>query len=295
MRLALVILLALLLTVPARAQEPGSDTTEAWRYYPIEIGNVWEYERLTWGTYWEFSRRSVVGDTLIDGTRYFHFLSEYFDENGELSSTATNHWRFDTLAAMVVSSEGDPIGGTWGCPFTASGPQSYCDGSWVIIESSAQATVTIGASTVQTSTKSFHCCDGAHYPGTVYYATDIGRYRDTYVYGTTTLKYARVGGMEYGEPIAVSSEPASPHPVFGLSVYPNPTRGAATLVLTVPVPQAVTIEVFDALGRRVHAEERALSGTSRLRLDGARWAPGVYVVRVVGAGGEATTTHIVKR
>jgi hypothetical protein len=80
-----------------------------------------------------------------------------------------------------------------------------------------------------------------------------------------------------------------------LSAYPNPTRAAATLALTVPSPQTVTVEAFDVLGRRVLAETHAVTGSTQLSLDSRRWKPGLYLVRASLADGEAVTTRLVKR
>ena len=73
--------------------------------------------------------------------------------------------------------------------------------------------------------------------------------------------------------------------VFALSApRPNPTTGTAALTLTLDHPQHVRAVVLDALGREVavlHDGEAA--GVVALSVDGRRFAPGVYVVRVAGA------------
>ncbi len=67
----------------------------------------------------------------------------------------------------------------------------------------------------------------------------------------------------------------------GLSVFPNPTQGAATLT---GAPAEVPVQVFDALGRAVFATTTAADGTARLDLP-AGLPGGVYIVR---AGSQAT-------
>ena len=69
-------------------------------------------------------------------------------------------------------------------------------------------------------------------------------------------------------------------------VAPNPVRGAASVMLTLGAPQAVTVEIVDALGRRVALvhEGSLAAGSHDLPLATAGLAPGTYSVRAVGAG-----------
>lgn len=67
--------------------------------------------------------------------------------------------------------------------------------------------------------------------------------------------------------------------------YPNPTSGSAALDLRVARTQPVTVEVFDALGRRVALALRGdLTAGQRLTVDlpTGDLAPGVYVIRIAG-------------
>lgn len=66
---------------------------------------------------------------------------------------------------------------------------------------------------------------------------------------------------------------------------PNPTGGTAGLTLTVATPQRASVEVLDALGRRVallHDGVFAAGEAHRLVFDGSALPAGVYVVRAVG-------------
>ena len=81
-----------------------------------------------------------------------------------------------------------------------------------------------------------------------------------------------------------------------LAAYPNPFAEDVTLTLDLPAPQALRIEVFDVQGRRLHRESHVLTaGRQALRLDGAGWASGVYLVRVADASGQAATARVVRR
>ena len=95
-------------------------------------------------------------------------------------------------------------------------------------------------------------------------------------------------------PAAVGTEPA-PGGTLALAVGPNPTRGAATAFVSGPAgPQ--TVEVLDALGRRVSTETATVAAGRRTVALPAGLAPGVYVVRVrtgSGADAEAQTARLV--
>ncbi len=78
----------------------------------------------------------------------------------------------------------------------------------------------------------------------------------------------------------------------GLSVAPNPARRATALTATHPAGP-VTLDVFDALGRRVARvfDGEAAAGVQRLTVDTSGLAPGVYVVRLT-AGGRVTSARL---
>ena len=73
--------------------------------------------------------------------------------------------------------------------------------------------------------------------------------------------------------------------VFVSSPAPNPFNGLTTLDVMVDRPQAVTVEVFDAVGRQVatlFAGEMTAGQRFPMSLDAAGLVSGVYVVRVTG-------------
>lgn len=98
------------------------------------------------------------------------------------------------------------------------------------------------------------------------------------------------GTTEFGEwavgyALPVSGEDgAAPLAARLSNAYPNPFRESTTLNLDVPTAGEVTVEVVDLLGRRVLLlhEGHATAGSQTLELDGARLAPGVYLVRASG-------------
>jgi len=72
--------------------------------------------------------------------------------------------------------------------------------------------------------------------------------------------------------------------VYALGPYPNPAQNAATVDLTAREAQSVTVEVYDATGQRVYAEEQELRERSpvALTIDTSGWASGMYFLRVRG-------------
>jgi len=91
------------------------------------------------------------------------------------------------------------------------------------------------------------------------------------------------GPITYGVCGTVASEPGADSST-SLAVVPNPFAAAATLTLSLARAQAVRVEAYDALGRRVALLHDGVlpAGAHRLTLDGAVLPPGVYVVRAAG-------------
>ena len=80
--------------------------------------------------------------------------------------------------------------------------------------------------------------------------------------------------------------------------YPNPVRTRATLPLTVRDRQSVTMELYDALGRRVrtvHRGELPSQETMRLTLSVQSLSSGTYFVRIQGEDFTATERLTVVR
>jgi hypothetical protein len=93
----------------------------------------------------------------------------------------------------------------------------------------------------------------------------------------------------YESPFAVGSEPTRGAPAVDAleAAYPNPFRSTTVLALTVADAQAVTVEAFDMLGRRVailHEGEVRPGERYDIVLDGRALPAGVYVVRARGEG-----------
>lgn len=84
---------------------------------------------------------------------------------------------------------------------------------------------------------------------------------------------------------------------FGLDIYPQPVRDHFTLTIASgdATGRTVDLRVYDVLGRVV--AEHSVTGSFgegeiSTRLDASNWAPGLYVVHVVGSTKSATRTFV---
>ena len=282
--------LLLLLAPPALAQEP--DTTSAWRYFPLEVGNVWEYDGLGLLTHSRDYRIEVESDTLIEGQHYFVVA---FDAIRCSPCIERWHVRFDLETGRMVEhvSGGEDV--PWwyaNCELNAPfGSETTC------------------GETSGGYEESFELADGSVLEGVTYkvfnsgfdlhgYVADVGFVTEAilqYEPGEARLRYARVGGVEYGTPFEVGTEAAAPAPASALRVYPNPLRDTGTVELTLGEPQHAGLAVYDVLGRRVlRLHEGPLpTGRTSLRFEAGALAPGVYFVRK--ADGSAETAFTIAR
>jgi len=69
--------------------------------------------------------------------------------------------------------------------------------------------------------------------------------------------------------------------------WPNPFNPVCHVTLALPAPGAVTLEVFDLLGRRVALLQDGplAAGAHDFSIDGSGWAAGLHLLRVTHAGG----------
>jgi len=69
--------------------------------------------------------------------------------------------------------------------------------------------------------------------------------------------------------------------------YPNPFNPVTTLVVAVPQEGPVQVRIFNLMGQQVAEplNQRLPAGLHRVRLDGSRWASGVYVAVAESASG----------
>lgn len=280
---------------PALAGDPVPDTTEAWRYYPLAVGNAWEYVTVT-----PFDddtlRVEVVADTVALGRRYF-FTQEFLLQDGVVRDFGRSRFpfRFDTTTATVYEfapiAGGDvPVRGPLSCPldapFGAVDVECLGSGGGPTVSGGYDGVLVLGsgasADTVRTPIKTFEFFSGL----VAEYAAGIGLVYGANEGGGQSLSYYRVGDEERGTPwiLPVDGEgrPRA-EPAGAPEVWPNPSRGLVTLQHQLPAgARFAEIAVFDALGREVWAGRARVTAEGRLhqRLDLTAFPTGAYALTV---------------
>ncbi len=316
MRLTTLLLLGLL-AAPAAAQplanaslpgadflragggDPVPDTTAPWRYFPLHVGNAWEYYNYaTGGRY----RVDVLGEETINGLHYFLWRERTYDAGGN----ATGTWgprpvRFDTTTAtpryltfvdteqwMVPCPLDAPFNSEIACPEWE--PTYEVGGGYDGLLAFGGEFPGTGTDTVRTAVKTYY----SYHPGHTYdyrYAADIGFVFGDDGYASGGIYYAKVDGVEYGQPFyPVASEDGVPEvEALTLSVYPNPFRERLTVAFEVTRPGPVVVEVVDVLGRVVRRRDLGAvpAGRREVALGGEGLPAGLYVVRVAAGEGRA--------
>ena len=270
--------------LPPLAPEPSA-------YWPLEVRNTWvmRYE----GAWARYDWRTVVGTTTVSDTSYA-VVEACTRPDTQPTTCSPTHIRVDNRTGEIRQRMGSaerPI--MCGLLPTATPGPVACDiyniSPWRL-DIDAPATVQIAGQTVPTpSIRRISIPDVR-----IWYAAGIGPLPPAGLADAGTLVYVRLGSTTYGtNPVAGEAAPSSSR--LALRAVPNPTAGPLAVALDLPAPAVVTVEAFDALGRRVHVQTQAApAGETPLDVDARRWAPGLYVVRATTADATATV-RVVRR
>ena len=276
-----------------------ADTLDAAGYFPLEVGNAWEH--LVWsGCCLNHAvRREVVGDTLV-GDQSYQILSEsnsQFVEGEGNPLDSTTVFARETMRHYLAVRDGWLVEWTsgageqervqLGAPFQSC----YADPStgdlavvWALSPTSFDMKKT-GASAFDPPAGKAVDVAGAQ----SFYQHGVGFVSGSHADTAIVLTYARIGGLEYGEPMGhlfVAAEDPPETPVetdFKLSAYPNPFSGRATVELVVPRAGAVRVRVVDLLGRtvgRLLENDSATEGRHVLQWIATGLASGIYFIQV---------------
>lgn len=292
------------------------DPTPAHRYFPLSVGDEWHYQFSTVSDPNGYRRYRIVGAEVVGGETY---VSREFstarpgDDVPTWDAVWTELIRYDSLSAQVVRPDGEAV---FPCPLDEPvnlDPDNVVlcgrlldDGQddTAAFRTSAGAVVQQGGLVVPTeSYKTFR-----YVGGEVDFSTSGGLAAGVglvYEPGTATtyaaLEYARVqqddgSVLELGAPLVVDADAAPVGTRLGVTASPNPTAGPLWLAFTTPTAAEATVEIVDALGRRVRFDRRRLpAGTTELGpYDTRGWAPGLYVVRL-RVGDAVATARVVRR
>jgi hypothetical protein len=208
-------------------------------------------------------------------------LGGYYRLVSEDGATWTRTGTFPGDASLLLHVEGgpDPALGVLVAvtDYEEAGPGVYrsLDGglTWPLVGRVPRDTTVVGGA--QRAKAALVGADGS-----LYVATTQNGLRREWVYRTV-------------EGVTVAAEPLAPDvpEELALSVWPNPSRGGASVAFTLAVPGAVRVSVFDVLGREVTVlvDAARAAGRHTVAFDGRALPAGVYVVRVAAAG--ATAAH----
>lgn len=282
----LVVLVSTVVTEVSHSQVP--DTVEAFRYFPLRTGNQWHYQE-SHGT-----ERWIVGeDTTIDVATYHRVLNQTLAGDGTIVSSSTKLLRYDTLSATVweYANLGQGSESHWhalpGCldaPFTNIFDCEPANDRYTVLRPKWPYYI-IDADTVHAPEAKEYDTLGGYFA----FIADIGLTTRTFEGGESSMSliYARVDSVSIGTPvIATGTESQNPR-VAAVQVietiYPNPTRSEATVVVASGAGQLCALRVLDVTGRLKQTLPLTF-GARRTTLDVAELSPGVYFVQADACG-----------
>lgn len=298
------ILLYAVVSVSAFAQDPVPDTTDWHSYFPLEVGNEWQYrvDNVIPNPDYHFSR-TVLGDSLVNDTTFYQFRRCRQDAVGPVTCylEVELYTLDENYAALMYRWEG-PEGPIiyrpavicrLDSPFGELGEEwCYDTGPGTFVDGEYGANWPIGGSSVTGTRKSYSWIGG----GEVYLSGigHVASYPDGGG-GSTTIQYARIAGVEYGNPV-VSNETDLPQPQSEIRAFPNPALREATLQFSLPERQKVVARVFNLRGALV--ETRSLAAVAggvevSYTFDVSSWPSGLYTIRLIGDRGFSATRGII--
>lgn len=269
----------------------AAQTVNPSRSFPLGDGDVWlyRYDRSTTPavgapveTVLGLAEMRVDGDTLIEGGVWKRLRLRQFTLAGVETARNTSAAQYDLPSSWVYirrqAATSNNVTGT---------PGSLLGQRLVAVDSPQDLLIGGTVHRVRGTYQSSHMLwsDGLDRPtgecNWTYIAGEVGmtgydctsRAGLPYIYEQSRLVYARVGGRVYGVNLVAGEAGPEPSAPRALRAYPVPARHT----VTVEADEATTVDVFDALGRRVATGE--VAPRRPLRLDVSAWPAGVYVAR----------------
>lgn len=288
------------------------DPTDPAAYYPLAVGTERESLRGNAGTL-VHTRRVVTRDTTIGGVSYAVERTFVVTGHGvpEWGDGLTRFLRYDEATTAVNQRLPDGSERAVTCPFgTPFWVVVQCPGFPAVAAGSAgDGSVTVAGESVPTAAvKGFWGLDPiADTGGPAPYAAGLGELAisDFGPCGGPPICFDEITYLRLVDPDGTVREYGARYPVvanerpgagaLAVAAFPNPSAGPLTVAVDSPAAANITLEAFDALGRRVWLETAVLDvGRERVDIDASRWAPGLYVIRAL-ADGSAVTTIAVRR
>lgn len=264
--------------------ETGIDTTDASKYYPLNVGDVREYQFSS-----GIREDKIVKDTTAIGFRYFVVETRFkaVPEPAQIS-----YVRYDTLSSsirsLMIRNNNDDIDVPYllGCPLSSdfnSGPiecelgSAFVSGQYDGILVFGGADAGTGTDTVQTPVKSFQLQGGFEFV----YAAEIGvtveRGEGTFF----ALRYASVGGVEYGEPLfpTVIDDSDVTTKKLALKGWPNPSTSIYNVVVDRNSGQELELRILSSQGRLIETIHSNINEIISINV--TNYASGIYFVNLI--------------
>lgn len=300
MRCVLALLAALSASTMA-AQEP--DTTDWHRYFPLEVGNEWHYlvdngifgpnERISW---------EVVEDVAVNDTTFYRIRSCREIEGQKPTCGLGPLYVLDDDHGAVMSrsedAEGNVIYRPWfiqvcrlDSPFGNVGSELCFLGiKEANVDGAYDSNFNVGGDTVVGTHKIYIWIGGV-----TEFVAGIGFARDFPDGGGsfTTIRYARIAGIEYGNPLVSNEGDEAPRQRSPVRTYPNPTSESVSIQFTLNEPQIVRIDVFNLQGALLESRMLGARVDFNQSLDTSSWPSGAYQIRLTGDRGFSETRGII--
>lgn len=286
------ICLFILLFLTAPYHPLCAQTHPAVRFYPLSVGDRWQYHSLYhYHSTHQYSYYTVeaVGDTLpANGKRYVILHSS---NNNPM---IPRYQRVDSLTAQVFKYDTSNGGAEKLIDSLAASERAW------FMSYRAKYSIELFLNKIDSVTKfgekrerRWHTSFMGDSPGYYYKLTEQFGITEFFnaislddqiviEYTFDTLIYAKIDGKEYGTLLSVAENEILPQ-TFSLSQnYPNPFNPSTRIDYELPRSAAVTLSIYDMLGREVSTlvDQQKEAGRYSVTWDASAFTAGVYFARM---------------
>jgi hypothetical protein len=258
-------------------------------YFPIHIGDTWHYRFIDdyFDGYIIKSTKTIkiIGDTLLaNNKRYYIFKNQ----NKHLQSTTYQFIRIDTLNLKVIEYS----------------PSIFCiDTEKVLYDLSIKPLgwkncndpyevykITETSSPQQVGSLGLQSNQISYISGYWIFNRTLAKgfglsycLRGELMLGRDTLTYAKINGIEYGNPVSVEKEKDLPANFILYQNYPNPFNPITRIDYEISVSDNVSIKVYDSLGNEIVTllNKYQNIGKHNVVFDGRNLSSGIYLYKIL--------------
>lgn len=255
-------IIQLLFIVCSSYAQPDS-IKEAMKYYPLNDGNYWEYDAASGSDPYHYSISplywfEVSGDTMLSNNKTYKVIhrGSFYDkriglifERVDTSDASVYRYQLDAKVEFkidsLLSKPGDRINADRFGPMTNPLPTGFGLYCYAVEEKKIFGQVfTVKKMNANTRIPSelYELAKGL---GFVFSEVWEGSY------WSERLRYARIDGVEYGNPVGVKSMEKLPLNYLLYQNYPNPFNPSTVISYQLPVDGYITLKIYDLIGREV--------------------------------------------